>query len=925
MVTSELLLSTKFFIPQPQSNLVVRLRLLKRLETGVQHALTLISAPAGFGKTTLLSNWIQLRAHRQASANLQLQPAWLSLDEDDNDPLRFWLYLITALKRVGMDLEYSVMPLLQIPEPPPIKVILTKLINQFEQAPDSLVLVLDDYHLIHSQAIHDGLAYLLLHLPATFHLVISTRADPLLPLSHLRVQNQLTEIRAADLLFTSSEAHTFLRQTAGILLSPEQFAVLEAHTEGWIAGLQLAALSLRGNPNPTSILTQLTGNQRYILDYFLDEVITRLDRDVQLFLEHTAILDRLCGPLCDWILAGDNFSTSTTAHGSSQAMLEELERNNLFLTPLDSERRWYRYHPLFASCLVCRLEQAHPDRIPQLHSRASQWYENQGMLEEAIPHCLASGDMVGAASFIERCIPKAFEQGYLIKISGWKESLPQEIIHSRPRLCLLFSRTLVESSKYEEAETFLQLVERGLQMETAAEAEAPRWMIDCIRSMLAIAKGDTGATCHYSQAALEGIPQDEVEWRGLMTMNLGFADFLEGSIESAGQKLEQAFKLGIESSSLQIILAAPVYLANVLLMQMRLWHFEETYQHALRVIEGKTGSSNMPIPALSAIYVVLARINEDHNDLSSAEANTLKALELAEQSGSPNAILISALRLASVREGQRRIDEAIQILSEKVSQFSENNDALRLFQAEAGLALVWVRAGKLELAEKWLASLPDENFAGPGYIPELCSLILMRLRSSQGRYPEALQLADQRLAAAQAAGRVSRVFEFQMFRSLFLDALGDDKQATDALYQALVIAQPETILRTLLNEGAPMKRLLERIQREPRIISNPALSDYTARLLDEFKKEPSMGSSSLQKGTAHPTDSANAGLIEPLTDRELEILRLMSRGASNQEIAESLIISLGTVKAHTNHIQGKLGTRNRTETVVMAGRLGLLQ
>lgn len=932
MVTPESLLSTKLHMPQPQFTLIRRSGLSDRLEEATHRALTLISAPAGFGKTILLCEWrlslIQAKPELEGLTRI----AWFALDEEDNDLNRFWLYLVSALQKAGIELEGTVLPLLHLPQPIPIKTILTTLINVLELDQGETILILDDYHLIKAQAVHDSLAYMILHLPKQMHLVISTRTDPPLPLSRLRVQNQLVEIRAADLLFSLSETESFLRETMGISLSPPEIAILNARTEGWAAGLQLAALSMRNHPDLHSYLDRLSGSQRFILDYLVDEVLERLDPEIQSFLEETAVLDRLCASLCDWILNDrEAIPANSNRSSASQAVLERLERNNLFLIPLDSERRWYRYHPLFAECLIERLERSEPGRLPELHTRASQWYEKQGLLEEAIRYRIAAQDFESAATLVEKCIPQILDQGRVEQIFRWKEQLPLEIISSRPRLCLLLAFGFAQSGKLEQAESLLQMVESTINVSTESDSQPLGWLLAGIRSTIALNKGDAEKAIEFAQVALAGIPEDEITWHSMFALNKGYADFLLGNIEQAGKELERAFELGIQSGNLQVILSAPTYLMSVLIMQVHFSRVEEVCQRALRIIADKLGSSFVPIPSLSAIYLVLAKVREDWNDLNGSEQLALKAIDLANQSGSLNAILTANIRLASLRASQGRPKEGVRILEDNLALFREERDLMRYTQAEAGLALFWVMAGDLNSAEQWASSLPIEAFSQPGYLGELRGLVLMWLRRAQGRHTEALQINDQLMAAAKAAGRVGRVFEFLVFRSILFKHLGDLRPAFELLLQALLIAEPENIKRTFLNEGVVMEKLLEMAGRRPEISSHPRVVKYIHTLLYEFEKEqwkeqPQEDRSQMRGYLlgSDSTQSPNDRLVEPLTPRELDILRLMSTGASNQEIARELFISLGTVKAHTSHIQGKLGTRNRTETVIRARELGLV-
>ncbi len=940
MNPSPSLLSTKFFIPQPHSILIERSRLVERLAEGAQRALTLISAPAGFGKTTLLCEWNHARTPTRSGGSTRL--AWLSLDDEDNDPDRFWLYLITALQRSGIDLDNTVLPALRVPQPPPIKTILTLLINALEQMEGEAILILDDYHLIHTQPIHDGLAYLVLHLPRQFHVILSTRTDPPLPLSRLRIQNQLIEIRAADLLFTSAEADRFLRESMGISISPDELAQLEARTEGWVAGLQLAALSIRSHPDPDRFVTHMAGSQRYILDYLVDEVVGRLPSHLQSFLEQTAVLDRLCGPLCDALLESrdsrsenrdsDDFQTPVLDPRPSQSILEYLEKANLFITPLDGERRWYRYHPLFAECLVARLEQSHPRLLPHLYRRASLWFEQQGLLEEALHYRFQTQDSQWAAELVERCIPAAMDQGYLAKTLRWKDQLPEEVITSRPKLCLLLARALAESGKIEPAEAYLQMIEMGLRKGILIETEAPHWMIAGIRSIITLAQGDSQLTLHYTRKALASLPKNEKAWYGLLILNQGYANFMAGNTQQAGEELEQAFELGIQSRNLQVFLSATAYLTNIRLLCLQTSLLEETCRRALQAITEMVGSSTVPVPALCSVYFALSKARIKRNDLPAAETYAMKALELANQSGSFNAILMSTYRLAEARMEQGRYQEGIEMLEEKINLFRHKGDLLRLPQAEAVLAQIHLKTGDFGSVEKWLAGLPSEAHAGSGYFSEIRNLIAMTLRRNQGRYTEALEIANRQLAVVQASGRAARVLELLAIRSTIYYHLGDPSKAMDDLLQGLILAEPDEDIRAFVNEGPLMRHMLQQIQTDPRVTSNPVLRDYIAFILSEFDKEPwavaaqaGTGARNTPIRSSQDLLSPNERLIEPLTPRELDILRLMGRGASNQEIAELLIISLGTVKAHTNHIQGKLGTHNRTETVVRARELGLFE
>ena len=525
------ILATKLYLPRLRPNVVSRPRLIERLNEGLHRKLTLIAAPAGFGKTTLVSAWVE---------GIERPTAWLSLDEGDNDPTRFLTYLVAALQTIAANIGEGVLGVLQSPQPPPPEAILTALLNEITTLPDNFVLVLDDYHVIDAQAVDIALTYLVEHLPPQMHLVIATREDPQLPLARLRARSQLTELRAADLRFTASEASAFLSQVMGLSLSAEDIAALEDHTEGWIAGLQLAALSMQGHQDVPGFIQAFAGDHRYIVDYLVEEVLERQPEPVRSFLLQTSILDRLHGPLCD----------AVTGQEGGNARLEALERGNFFVVPLDDKRHWYRYHHLFAEVLSAHLLAEQPDQVATLHRRASAWYEQHGSVADAIRHALAAEDFGRAADLVELAVPAMGRSRQEATVLGWLKALPDELVRARPVLSVHYAGALLLNGELEGVEARLRDAEQWLDTKTdmgelALTSSAELVVVDeeefrglagniaVYRAAIALALGDVANTMKYARRALDLVPEDDDHWRGSAAGFLGLAYWTSGDLEAA--------------------------------------------------------------------------------------------------------------------------------------------------------------------------------------------------------------------------------------------------------------------------------------------------------------------------------------------------------------------------------------------------------
>ena len=930
------LLATKLYIPQPRPNFVPRPRLTQRLNQGVTRKLTLISAPAGFGKTTLLGEWIPHNERRVA---------WLSLEEGDNDPTRFWAYFVAALRTLHTGLGDDALSLLyaQQPQPLPIESVLTVLVNEIAAFPDEFALVLDDYHAIESQAIHNALSFLLDHLPVNAHLVIATRAEPPLPLARLRIRGELTELRATDLRFTLEETAAFLNEMMGLGLSAKDVAALEARTEGWIASLQAAGLSMQGrDPERVSDFIQaFTGSHRYILDYLAEEVLHQQPESIQTFLMETAVLDRLTGESCN----------AVTSQDDGQAVLEGLEEANLFILPLDDRRRWYRYHHLFADFLRDRLDHVQGDRLPELHRRAARWYEGEGLIAEAVGHALVAGDFELAANLMERIAGNLFARGELATLLGWLNALPEVEVRARPRLGLTHVWALLFNGQLDAAESRLADVERvfaaGEKGSTApstfGEAEMPvlvereepalsQEMLGeavAVRSLVACWRGEVSRAVELSRQALKYVPEGDLFLRGLMAVNiaLNLADTY-GSIadvEEASLALGEAARINQETGSVYAALPTLALLAELQVARGQLHQAAETLRQALH-LEAERGKGPMLFTGVASIS--LGTVLYEWNDMDGA-ARYLKEGIDPEEGKDAAALSTGYISLARVSQAQGDIDGALSMI-EKADQLARRSNMVwALSQVQAAKARLWQSpaGANLGAAAHWAQECGLDVGDEIGYRREGAYFTLARVLIALGREQpdgshlrKALGLLEWLEEMTEGAGLAGSVIEILALKALALNAQGDTAQATSVLERALALAEPEGYIRLFVDEGAPMAALLSKILAQPRVVRDEgkrkgyqaASRDYVSKLLGAFGE-----GARLTAPVAQP-------LVESLTERELEVLRLIAAGLSNQEIAQELIITVGTVKRHVHNIYGKLGVQNRIQAAARANQLNLL-
>jgi LuxR family maltose regulon positive regulatory protein len=916
-------LATKLYIPPPRPNIVHRLRLIERLNEGLHRRLTVISAPAGFGKTTLVSEWVAGCERLEPKVRV----AWLSLDEGDNDPARFLTYVIAALQTIVANIGEEMLSRLESPQPPPTESILTALLNEIAAIPDHFVLVLDDYHVLDAKPIDNALTFLLEHLPPPMHLVIATRENPHLPVARLRARGQLTELRASDLRFTPVEAADFLNHVMSLNLSAEDIAALETRTEGWIAGLQLAAVSLQGRDDPSAFVQAFSGSNRFVLDYLAEEVLSRQDPEIQEFLLKTSILERMNASLCDAMMVDDGKGVSGSA-----ARLDYLERANLFVVALDDERGWYRYHHLFADLLRGRLARRLPDQAAALHLRASAWFEGRGLLDEAIAHTLAAGEMERAAELVERIAIRMFVEERATTLSHWIDALPERVVRARPWLCLYHAWTHHWVGLREQVEEWLVLAETALAglpsapelpgspetagRMTAIERRSLLGHIAAIRAYNMLTSGDLPGVMELAPRALALLSEGEYV-RTTLAIALGGAYWGQGNVLAAQDAFETARENALRGGHRYWSVPSACYVGMQQTKRALLHEAYETYSRARELAVAPDGRE---VAVAGFPNMKMGDLLREWNDLPGASPLLVKGVEQSARLGQADVLTDAYVALAKLHLAQGALDQVWEMLRKADDLVRRSSiDPFIVCWLEDCRVRSLLAGGDLDAAIRWAR---DSGLTVDGelsYHYDLNHINLARVLVARGAADtsgpwlnEALTLLGRLQAAAAQAGWVQEEIKIGMLQALAMQAQGNSQSALEALCRVLPLAEHGGYIRLFVDEGLPMAELLS--EAATRGIG----PDYTGRLLAAF---PGFAVVS----TTQPTiQDPKSKMVEPLSQRELEVLQLIAQGLSNREISERLFLALSSVKGHNLKIFGKLQVQRRTEAVARARELGLL-
>ena len=903
------LLATKLHVPRLPPGFVARTRLTARLDAGLAGRVILVCAPAGFGKTALLAAW--------ASAGPR-PVAWLSLDEDDNDPARFWRHVAAALERARPGVSSRVGPLLGPPPPQSFEGVVTALLNELAERPAAkqALLVLDDYHLIGARQVHAAVQFLLDHLPPGLRLVLATRSDPPLRLGRLRARGELTELRAADLRFTETEAAELLRATpAARDLTRAAIEALTAKTEGWAAGLHLAGLSLQAHEDADAFVAAFSGSHRYILDYLAEEVLDSQDPQVRAFLLETSVLGRLSGDLAD----------AVTGRAGGQAMLERIEQAGLFLLPLDEMRGWWRYHHLFADLLQARLAAEQPDRVPALHRAAATWHAERGLADDAIRHALAAGELTQAADLVERHFDAVYFTGENATVQRWLSALPADLGRSRPRIGLARAFLALTAGDLDTAEqavgalpadparsddSFRPSVGAGASFVTNVPAAAA-----IARAWLAFLRGDAEAMAEFAAQARARLRDGEWLLASICRLNDALADWLRGRLDAADQQFTDAIAEWQAAGQHALAAQGCHYLGQIRRAHGNLDTALDAYQELLRITELPADGTS---PVAGIGHVGIAEVAYQRGDLAAARRELDTGLPLCRQLSDTQALATGLATLAWIRQAegdQARARGAI-IEAERAGPSPAAAGLLNPVPAQqARLALA---QGDIAAAARWARQQRLSPDSEPAYTGERDQLVLARLLLAQDQPHQALRLLGRLSALAGSQGRTGSIIEIGALRALALAATGDPAAAAQELAGTLALAAPQGYVRVFADEGPPMAALLSQVaaaHRDGQPAARQVPLGYLAALLR------ACAPASQPPGTRR---APIPGLAEPLTARELEVLHLLAAGAPNRRIADDLVVTLDTVKKHVTHVLGKLGAANRTEAVTRARQLGLL-
>lgn len=905
------LLSTKLFIPPVRPEVLTRPPLLKRLDGALSPAirLVLIAAPAGFGKTTLVSDWqVSLKARG-------IPMAWLTLSAGDNDPVRFLRYLIAALQKVHPEAGQMTLALLDLPQLPPLEPLLTGLINDLSSYPGNFVLALDDYHTISEVFIHRALEFLLDSGPLNLHVLILTRQDPLLPLPRLRARGQVVEIRSSDLRFSVVETASLLKDVIGINLTQAQVATLEKRTEGWIAGLQMAALSMRGREDIEGFLDAFSGSHIFVFDYLAQEILAQQSPATGEFLHQTSILERFCSPLCD----------ATTGRQDSQAVIRQLEKSNLFITPLDEHRQWYRYHPLFADFL--RSELSGPE-ASRLHSAAARWFEANGFLAEAIQHTLAAGEVAEATRLIIQASSGLFKNGELITLRKWLELLPAEVIRASYDLATYMGWMTMLSNQIDVARAYTDDAERAFTDQTPA---TNRGRLVGLRAYLTYGTGSQEEALQLATQSLELLGENEPIFRSTILTLLGQIQRQMGDALSAEKTFREAQRIGEHISHNIGVCVAEGNLAWIINVQGHLRRSIELCRQAVAQFTDRAGHVS---PLALFILVPGANAYYDANDLDTAQSQLTQGFEFCQQVGVQPIIVGGQGLQAMIHLARGRYQEALETIIENRMDAETHQLTWIALVIGSDEANIRMSLGDLTFAREWVAA--TRHLLTPRLDPNLDFIYFthIRLALAENRAGDVLPLLQELIESAQRGGRLRVVLTAHILQAAALQQLNRAAEAMQSIELALRFSAPEGYLRAFLDEGRSVQVLVAAYWRSLETQAGHPLRPFVEQLLGLFDSAPSFDLASPVQGSIskevssqtqrYPSQARPTGLIENLTPRELEVLKLMSAGLSNAEIARKLYLTVNTLKAHTNSIYGKLDVHSRMQAVIKAQDLNLL-
>jgi LuxR family maltose regulon positive regulatory protein len=902
----ELLLKTKFHIPSWRTTLVPRLHLIQRLNEGMSRTLTLIAAPAGYGKTTAISMWIPQNKYCVA---------WLSLDERDDDPIQFWTYLVAALQTLKTNLGENARTFLPALEQDweSTEAFLTALINEISAFPDEFALVLDDYHVINAHTIHKGMAYLLGHAPENFHLVVSSRAEPPLPIPRLRARNQMIELRADDLRFTIEEVAIFLNEVMELNLSPDNIASLEARTEGWIAGLQLAALSMQRHSNTEEFITSFMGSQRFILDYLVDEVLQNQPKEVRSFLLETSILDRFNGSLCE----------AVTEQTGGRAMLERLEQKNLFIVSLDDQQEWFRYQHLFADVLRVRLQQDTPERISELHRRAAAWLEANGTTLEAIGHALTSKDYQRAFHLIT-----ILNQSEPMVLLQWIRTLPDELVRSQPELSIQKAYALLAMKRFTDAEVSLQEAERNAKGDFLVLGK-----VAVARATVGAVRGESEWVIELARLAQMYLPEEERFQRGTLGMSLGIAYRLKGDTGSARQALVEAASPDRSVGNL-VAVTAICELGRLEILEGHLHQASDRYQQALTFASEKDGSF---LPVAGRAFINLGRLYYEWGDFDLASRFLTLGIQYSQDWWLLSTLIEGYIGLAHVRNALGDLEGRDLNLSRAEQSAKAADIAYLVAIAAATQAKLLVGQGDLDASTPWAMAqmgVLDENFVFTE--ARYCEHVALarwliacgRLQPTGQCLSAAIRLLQRLQREVERTGLTGLSIEIRMLMALSQQAHGNAAQAASQLVRLLALAEPEGYLRLFVDEGEPMHSMLTMCQLQIEEQS-PPLRPYLKKILSSFSGPEAELAARVVVHSQHlPQQVIRSGdpdLVEAPSERELEVLQLLAGGLSTRQIADTLVITTGTVRNHLKSIYSKLDVHSRVQAVERARMLNLFK